>query len=144
MDYNRAKKTVIKNVTLISMSDGRPQVEASLDIEIVDGKIAKIGHDLNADDANKIDGSGKVILPGFINTHSHIPMILFKNSIDGLKLEEWLNDFIWPIEAKLTNEEIYDATLLSCAEMIQNGITTTHDMYFKYEQIIPAAKEVRY
>lgn len=136
------KSILIKNVSLISMSESREKVEHDIDIEIRDGKIFNIGKNLSCHDAMVIDGNGKVIIPGFINTHAHIPMSLFRNSVDGLKLEDWLSNFIWPIEDRLTDEEIYSATLLSAIEMVENGITTVHDLYFRYDQIIPAVKEV--
>jgi len=136
------KNLLIKNITLISMSEVRERVECNIDIEIRDGKIFKIGRNLNTVDFEIIDGTGKVMLPGFINTHTHIPMVLFRNSIDGKKLEDWLSNFIWPIEDKLTDEEIYTASVYSAMEAIENGITTVHDMYFRYENIIPAIAEV--
>ena len=136
------KNLLIKNINLISMSEDRNKIENNIDIEIKNGKIFKIGKDLNTDSFEVIDGTGKVLLPGFINTHTHIPMVLFRNSIDGLKLEDWLTNFIWPIEDKLTDEEIYTASVYSAMEAIENGITTVHDLYFRYENIIPAVKEV--
>jgi len=133
---------LIKNITLISMDEKREKIEFNIDIGIKDGKISAIGKDLTSEGSRIIDGTGKVIIPGFINTHTHIPMSIFRNSIDGLKLEDWLKKFIWPIEEKLTDEEIYLGVMLSSMEMIENGITTAHDMYSNYDQIIPAAKKV--
>lgn len=135
-------KIIIKNITLISMDNTRDTIEKEIDIKIEAGKISKIGENLDSTGFEIIDGTNKILLPGFINTHTHLPMVLFRDSINGLRLEQWLEDFIWPIENELTPEEIYYATLLSCLEMIENGVTTVNDHYFYCEQIIKAANEV--
>jgi 5-methylthioadenosine/S-adenosylhomocysteine deaminase len=69
-------------------------------------------------------------------------MSVFKESIDGYKLQEWLEQKIWPMEAKLTEEDIYTATIFSCIEMIKTGTTTINDMYFYTEKIIKAALDM--
>ncbi len=74
---------------------------------------------------------GQVVMPGLINLHSHAPMSLLRGYADDMPLMPWLNDYIWPAENALLNSEfVYDATLLSCAEMLQGGVTTFNDMYF--------------
>lgn len=86
-----------------------------------------------------IDASGCLITPGFINTHSHMPMSYFRGLADDLPLHTWLNDYIWPLEAKIVCPDFaYDASLHSAAEMIKNGITLTNDMYFHKESIADA------
>lgn len=75
--------------------------------------------------------TGQVVMPGLINLHSHSPMSLMRGFADDVPLMTWLNDYIWPAENTLLSAEyIQDATLLSCAEMLQSGITTFNDMYF--------------
>ena len=81
---------------------------------------------------------GKVVLPGLINAHTHLPMSIFRDTLEGYTLQEWLNQKIWPAEEKLTNQDIYDATMLSCCEAIKTGTTTVQDHYFKTESIIKA------
>ncbi len=72
-----------------------------------------------------------VILPGFINTHTHIAMNLFRGYADDLALMKWLNDFIWPAERRwVSHEFVYDASRLAIAEMIRSGTTCFNDMYF--------------
>ncbi len=86
-----------------------------------------------------IDASGCLITPGFINAHSHMPMTYFRGLADDLPLDTWLNDYIWPLEAKMmTPDFVYDASLHSAAEMIMNGITLTNDMYFHKERVADA------
>lgn len=135
---------LIKNATLISMNEKREKIEENIDIQIEENKITKIGKNLNSNEANKIiDATNKIIMPGLINTHAHIPMSIFRETVDGYSLQDWLKQKIWPMEDKLTNEDIYNASMLSFIEMIKTGTTTINDMYFMTEDIIKAAKETK-
>lgn len=129
----------IKNATLISMSDSRDKLEKEIDILIDGNKIIRIDKNLNIQVEKEIDASGKIVMPGLINTHSHVPMSIFRESADGYLLQDWLNNVIWPKEAKLTNDDIYYASILSFLEMIKTGTTTVNDMYFMTDNIIKAA-----
>jgi len=72
-----------------------------------------------------------LIIPGFINTHTHLPMVLFRGMADDLALMDWLKNHIWPAESKWLSEEFaITATELAAAEMIKSGTTTCNDMYF--------------
>lgn len=136
-------KTIIKNATLISMSAEREKIEENVDIQIEENKITAIGKKIEDSGADKvIDATGKVVMPGLINTHSHVPMSIFKETVDGYCLQDWLTKKIWPMEEKLTKEDIYYASLLSFIEMIKTGTTTINDMYFMTEEIIKAAKKM--
>ncbi len=91
-----------------------------------------------------IGGSGqlKAVLPGFINTHTHAPMVYLRGIADDLPLKEWLEKHIWPIESKwLGPEFIHDATELACLEMLKGGTTTYNDMYFYENHAAPAVKK---
>lgn len=137
-------KIVIKNATLISMSKHREKIEENIDIEIDGRKITKIGRNLECEEETKvIDATGKVVMPGLINTHAHVPMSIFRETLDGYSLQEWLQEKIWPMEDKLTVEDIYNASYLSFLEMIQTGTTTINDMYFMSESIIQAALDTQ-
>ena len=133
-------KIGIKNSTLISMDEKTEQIQKNTDILIEDRKIKKIGKNiLNGQKNIKIiDATNKVVMPGLINTHAHVPMSIFRETIDGYNLQDWLTQKIWPIEDKLTKEDIYNASILSFSEMIQTGCTTINDMYFMTEEIIKA------
>lgn len=78
----------------------------------------------------KIDGAKKVVIPGLINTHTHVPMILLRGYGDDMVLEEWLKNRIWPVEAKLDKRSISAGTDLGLLEMILSGTTCFADMYF--------------
>lgn len=134
-------KILIKNCNLISMSENRKKYEPNMDILIEDNKIKRIEKNINEDCEKVINASGKVVMPGLINTHSHISMSIFRETVDGLKTQDWLTQKIWPMEDKFTNEDIYYATMLSCIEMIETGCTCINDMYFMTEDIIKAALE---
>lgn len=81
--------------------------------------------------ARTIDARGKVVMPGLINTHTHVPMVLFRGIADDLVLMEWLQKYIFPAEAKNVDEQFVRwGTRLGCLEMIQGGTTTYVDMYY--------------
>jgi len=80
-----------------------------------------------------------LIMPGLINAHTHIAMTLFRGLADDLPLMEWLNEYIFPAERKLTAEMVYWGSLLGCAEMILSGTTTFCDMYLFSDQVAEAA-----
>lgn len=87
-----------------------------------------------------LDVSGCVVMPGLVNSHTHAAMTLFRGLADDLPLMEWLNEHIFPAEAKLTEEWVYWGSLLACAEMILSGTTTFCDMYLFAHKVAEAAK----
>ena len=77
-----------------------------------------------------IDANGKLVLPGFINGHTHVPMTLFRGLHDDVTLDDWLRKYIFPAEAKnVTEDFVRWGTRLAAAEQIRSGITTFADMY---------------
>ncbi|MEN6564772.1 MAG: amidohydrolase [Veillonellales bacterium] len=88
-----------------------------------------------------IDCSGKLAIPGMINTHTHAAMTLFRSYADDMLLMDWLQNKIWPAEANLTEEDVYWGTMLSIAEMLKSGTTTFADMYFFMPQVARAVAE---
>jgi len=79
----------------------------------------------------KIDAGGKLLLPGFINGHTHVPMTLFRGLHDDVTLDDWLRKYIFPAEAKnVTEEFVRWGTRLAAAEQIRSGVTTFADMYY--------------
>ena len=93
------------------------------------------------DRARRIDGSGKVLMPGFVNTHSHIPMTLMRGYADDYNLQDWLNNHIFPAEAKLDPRAVKAATYLGIAEMLASGTTSFSDSYFFSDAIADAVAE---
>ena len=92
------------------------------------------------DDCTQIDASGKVVMPGLINTHTHVAMALLRGISDDVPLMEWLEQHIWPIEGKMSYQEVYDGARLGILEMLMGGTTTFVDMY-PYEEAIAEAAE---
>ncbi len=134
---------LIKNCNLISMSNSREKYEEGIDILISNGKINKIAKNIEAKEGIKtIDAKNKICMPGLINTHTHLSMSIFRETLDGYTLQDWLNKKIWPMEDKLTREDIYYASILSCIEMISTGTTFANDQYFMAEDTIKAANEL--
>jgi len=89
-----------------------------------------------------IDARGKVVLPGLINTHTHIPMVLFRGIADDLNLQDWLTKYIFPAEAKnVTREFVVAGARLGLAEMIRGGTTTYADMYYFEDAIAEETKK---
>ncbi len=109
---------------------------------IVDDSIQEISTSLNEKDAEKvIDGTNKITMPGLINTHSHVAMTLLRGVGDDQSLQTWLEEYIWPKEAKLDDELVYLGSKLAMAEMIKTGTTTFNDMYFRMEETAKAVDE---
>lgn len=88
-----------------------------------------------------IDMSGKAILPGLINTHGHAAMSLLRGYADDLPLQTWLQEKIWPLEAKFTAKQVFDGTALSVLEMIKSGTTCFLDMYDHMDQVGKVVEE---
>ena len=109
----------------------------------IEGKyIKKIEKNISDEADQTIDASNMVLMPAFINSHSHVGMSLFRNYGEEVDLYTWLNDYIWPLEERLDNRQTYLASMLSLIEMANNGIGTFADMYFFSEATILACKEI--
>ena len=132
---------LIKNGNVIIFEEDDVKVK-KLDIRINGDIIEEIEEKLDEKIGEKvIDATDKVVMPGLINTHAHIAMSIFRGTFEGCDLYTWLSKKIWPIEAKLTKEQVYDATMLSILEMISTGTTCVNDHYFFSEQIRKALEE---
>tara|TARA_B100000315_G_scaffold259789_1_gene317254 strand:- start:2836 stop:4122 length:1287 start_codon:yes stop_codon:yes gene_type:complete len=120
---------ILKNCSWILTQNPNRDIMNNGDICIEDNKIVDIGIDLGKND-DVIDCSDKAILPGLINSHTHVAMTLFRGFADDMLLQDWLQNKIWPLESKLTEEYVYQGTLLGVLELIKSGTTTFNDMYF--------------
>ena len=88
--------------------------------------------------STEIDGRRKLLMPGLINVHTHIPMTLFRGLAEDIPLNAWLEKIIWPREAKLKPKDVYAGALLGCAELIKTGTTCFNEMYFFMDQVAEA------
>ena len=130
---------LIKNAFILNPEN---DVSEKKDLLIKDDLIYKIDEEITDDNVDKIiDAKDKILLPGFVNTHTHLSMVLFRGLADDLNLDEWLNDNIWPMEANLNGYYCYIGALLGAVEMIKSGTTTFSDMYFYMEDVAKAVEE---
>jgi len=129
-------KKIIYNARIITMNSKLDIIpQGSICIE--KDKIKQLSASPITDpDAEMTDAQGMFVLPGFINTHTHVPMTMFRGYADDLPLHQWLNQHIFPAEARLVNpENVRIATRLALIEMIKSGTTCFNDMYF-FEDVI--------
>ncbi|MBU4533646.1 MAG: amidohydrolase [Eubacteriales bacterium] len=131
---------LVRDVDILQVN-GTPMIRSG-EIAVENNQITAVGPAGCAPKGFKpqieINGKGLVATPGLINCHTHAAMSLFRGYADDLPLMEWLNNKIWPIEEKLTEEDIYWGTMLACLEMIRSGTTTFADMYFHMNQVARA------
>ena len=121
---------LIKNGTILTMAGPEAEIITG-DLGIKGDSIFFVGGNVSGFSADKvIDAEGKIVLPGFVNAHTHSAMSLFRHTADDLPFWEWLHDRIFPLEEALTPEYAYWGSMLSIAEMIKSGTTTFADMYF--------------
>lgn len=111
------------------------------DVLVEGSRIAQVGEVAERCGDGVIEGKGKALIPGLINTHGHAAMTLFRSVADDLPLMDWLQNKIWPLEAKLTPEDVYWGTMLAIAEMLKSGTTTFTDMYFFMDEAARAVEE---
>lgn len=125
-------RKTIYNIDLMTMNENDDFYKDSAlvidgDTIVYVGPESAIPQDLAG--GERIDGRGMLAMPGLINTHTHVAMTLLRGYANDLPLWEWLNDKVWPVEARLTGDDVYWASLLGIAEMIMTGTTTFSDMY---------------
>ncbi|NJE05506.1 N-ethylammeline chlorohydrolase [Thermococcus sp. M36] len=111
------------------------------DVLIESNKIVEVAKNINKSADTVIDAKGKVVSPGFINLHTHSPMGLFRGLADDLPLMDWLQNHIWPREAKLTREYTKVGAYLGALEMIKTGTTAFLDMYFFMDAVAEVVEE---
>lgn len=124
-------KILLDNICLIPMSGGEAYLKDAY--LVIEGQYIKaIGQGAApVDQYDKvIDGQNRVALPGFVNTHTHAAMTLLRGYADDMPLMDWLEKKIWPLEAKLTADDVYWGTMLAITEMIKSGTVCFADMYF--------------
>lgn len=131
-------KLLIKNVELLHTPNGDLYY-----IAVDDNKITYVGKDMpeNMQDAEIVDGKGKLATAGMVNTHGHVSMTLLRSYADDMELMDWLQNKIWPIEDKMNAQDIYWGAMLGIAEMLKGGTTCFADMYAFMENVARACAE---
>ncbi len=134
LSQKKSVELILQNGTIVTMDAQRRVIENGA-IAVDKGAIVAVGtvSEINQNFKSKqtINAAGKVLIPGLINTHTHVPMSLFRGIADDLDLQDWLTRFIFPAEAKnVTEDFVRVGTRLGLAEMIRGGTTTYCDMYY--------------
>src|SRR6058998_4167629 len=132
---------LLQSCDWVVTQDTQRRVIPNVSVRVEDGRIAEIGRLRRLAKEKVIDGRRMALIPGLINTHTHLAMTLFRGYADDLELQDWLEKKIWPLEKRLTPEICYNGTLLACLEMISTGTTCLVDMYFHMDKVADAVKE---
>ena len=135
-------KTLITNAYVLDMVGDTANIEKK-EILINDNiiEIIDIEIDNNIEVDEKINAKNMLVMPGLVNTHTHLAMSIFRGYKADKKLMDWLEDAIFPVEDKLQPEDIYWNSYLSCLEMIKSGTTTCNDMYFGMNKTVEAIND---
>jgi 5-methylthioadenosine/S-adenosylhomocysteine deaminase len=135
---------VLRNCDVLAFQDREPFFSFEQDIIIQGNKITSIhptSEEPSPQGTQILDAQGLLAVPGMVNTHAHVPMVLFRGSAEDVTLEAWFNDYIFPMESNLTPEDVYWGALLGMAEMIEAGITNVADHYFYMDEVAKAVEE---
>jgi len=140
--HAHADLLVTGGIVLTMLPDAEPILGGA--VAVVGDRVAAVDRSDRFSDwtvERTIDARGGIILPGLVNVHTHAAMTCFRGLADDLPLMTWLNEHIFPAEAKLTPEKVYDGALLACAEMILSGATCFCDMYLFEGAVARAARD---
>ena len=139
----------IYNARILTMEEGKPLFQG--EIHVVGNRIAYVGNALSKEELKgkydgiiwdrEINADGNVIMPGFKNAHTHSAMTFLRSYADDLPLLDWLNEQVFPMEAKLTGEDIYHLSKLAIMEYLTSGITANFDMYLTPDTIAKASQD---
>ena len=120
---------LFKNAAAVLMDEERTVLHGAF-VAVEGTEITHVGTERPAGEFEReIDCTGKVLLPGFVNTHTHVPMVVMRGAGGGHDLQTWLNEDIFPAEKRWDDRAIHAATAWGLAEMIASGVTTITDMY---------------
>ncbi len=130
---------IIEHATVLTMDAQFSRYESSA-VAVAGDTIVAVGPDAAMHEApERIDCRGRVVMPGLINAHTHVPMTLLRGLADDLRLDVWLMGYVMPVEREfVTPEFVRLGTALGCAEMIRSGVTCFADMYYFEEAVAEA------
>lgn len=135
----------IYNGKVLTMEEGKDIFHGEVWID--DERIAYVGPSRENGEIvwdEEIDAKGNLIMPGFKNAHTHSAMTFLRSFADDVKLNQWLQEKVFPYEAKLSGKDIYHLTKLAILEYLTSGITANFDMYLTPDTIADAAKDCGY
>ena len=130
--------TVIRDAWIVTQDEKRNILKGDI---VVDGdKIVSVGTKYKGDADNEIDASGDIVMPGMINTHTHVAMAPLKGICDDLLFPDFLNK-VFKIDSDRTDWDLEMGAKLGCAEMMRGGTTTFVDLYYSEDVIAKAVQE---
>ena len=130
---------LIKNALVVTMDRDKPLLRPG-QVGIKQGKIAYVGAETPTEQAARtIDGTGKLLMPGLHNIHTHLAMSAMRGYADDLPLQQWLTEKVFPVEARHDDRTVYASALLGIAESIRFGTVSVKDMYFTVDGVAKAA-----
>jgi 5-methylthioadenosine/S-adenosylhomocysteine deaminase len=135
---------LIKNCSVLQCDGRKIRILESHDILIEANKIKGLAPagTISAENSIRVlDSGGMLAMPGLINTHAHVPMVIFRGLAEDVHLETWFNDYMWPLERNLQPEDVYWGMLLGSIEMIEAGVTSVADHYFHMDHAAKAVEE---
>lgn len=136
---------LVRGCTVVHIDDPRQaRVISAQDIVIAGQRIQAVLPTGQYDPARAgqvLDALGMVAMPGLINCHAHVPMVLFRGLAEDVPIERWFNEYIWPLEHHLTPDDVHTGMLLGTAEMIRAGVTSVADHYFHMDEAATAVDQ---
>ena len=132
---------ILKNIRFLVTQNPEREILENVDLRVEDREISEIG-DLESESSETvIDCTGKLVMPGLVNTHTHASMALLRGISDNKKLMDWLEEDIFPAEDAMDEEDLYLGAKLAAVEMLESGTTCFNDMYEGAQQISKAVEE---
>ena len=135
---------LIRQAEVLQLRADRAEVRANCDIALRGNRIDAILPSGTLDPSQArtvIEADGQLAMPGFINTHAHVPMTLWRGLGEDVNIVSWFNDIIWQLEANLTPEDVYWGMQLGLLEMIEAGVTAVADHYWHMEYAARAVEQ---
>jgi 5-methylthioadenosine/S-adenosylhomocysteine deaminase len=135
---------IIRAVDVLRCEDDRYEILRNQNVLISGNRIEKVvpnGEPGVREADEVIDGSGMLAIPGLINTHAHVPMSIFRGLAEDVDIATWFNEYIWPLESNLADEDVFWGMQLGLAEMISAGVTSVADHYFHMDRAAEAVEK---
>ncbi len=136
---------LLRSATILRVGRDAPRVDLlhAHDVLVRGSRIEAVQPSGQADPSHfrtVIEAEGRLVMPGLINTHAHVPMVLFRGLAEDVTIDKWFNDYIWPLESNLKPEDVYWGMQLGLAEMIEAGVTSVADHYFHMDEAARAVE----
>src|SRR5579862_8767705 len=137
-------RLLIANAQVLHVAEDKASVIADQDVLVVGNRIESVQPSGQVDPSHfdtLIDAGGKLVMPGLINCHAHVPMVLWRGLAEDVSIDRWFNDFMWPLENNLQPEDVYWGMLLGLIEQIESGVTSVADHYFHMAHAVRAVEK---